>query len=285
MTVKESIPIYLDYIEVTKSKGTFGFYKQYLKEINEHLGEYDLTDVNNQIIVKFIKEQKSRNNQISNSTLNKYVGVIKSLVSYNVNKKINFSKLQEQKKIIRIIPESTIRTIFQYYQKNLKDNNSFRNYVFFRLLLDTGLRMNEMINLKLKNVDFDTYTIYVQITKTSVDRYVCFTESTAILLKKYITSFHIRDLLFFDLDTKLKMTTSSVESFIYRLKKKLHIKDNITPHKWRHTFATTFIKNGGDLETLRLLLGHSNLKTTQKYLHLSRNDIVQNYHNAMNNNI
>lgn len=62
----------------------------------------------------------------------------------------------------------------------------------------------------------------------------------------------------------------------------LNISENITPHKWRHTFATTFIKNGGDLEILRLLLGHSNLKTTQKYLHLSRNDIVDNYQKIMN---
>jgi site-specific recombinase XerD len=77
------------------------------------------------------------------------------------------------------------------------------------------------------------------------------------------------------------MTTSSVESFIYRLKIKLNLSENITPHKWRHTFATTFIRNGGDLETLRLLLGHSNLKTTQKYLHLSRSDIVSNYNSIM----
>ena len=90
--------------------------------------------------------------------------------------------------------------------------NTFRNYVFLKLLLDTGLRMNEIINIKLK------------------------------------------------------------------------LSENITPHKWRHTFATTFIKNGGDLETLRLLLGHTNLKTTQKYLHLSRNDIVDNYRSVMHSN-
>jgi site-specific recombinase XerD len=62
----------------------------------------------------------------------------------------------------------------------------------------------------------------------------------------------------------------------------LNIQDNITPHKWRHTFATTFLRRGGDLETLRMLLGHSNLKTTQKYLHLNHQDIRKQYAAIMN---
>ena len=61
----------------------------------------------------------------------------------------------------------------------------------------------------------------------------------------------------------------------------MKIQDNITPHKWRHTFATRFLARGGDLETLRLILGHSNLKTTQKYLHLTKKDILFNYRKIM----
>jgi len=61
----------------------------------------------------------------------------------------------------------------------------------------------------------------------------------------------------------------------------LKIEENITPHKWRHTFATNFLNRGGNLETLRLLLGHANLKTTQKYLHLSKGDIFRNYNEVM----
>jgi site-specific recombinase XerD len=66
------------------------------------------------------------------------------------------------------------------------------------------------------------------------------------------------------------------------LKKRYGIQDNITPHKWRHTFATSFLRKGGDLETLRMLLGHSNLKTTQKYLHLNQQDIRKTYQAIMN---
>lgn len=68
---------------------------------------------------------------------------------------------------------------------------------------------------------------------------------------------------------------------LFTEKKEARYPREYKPHKWRHTFATTFIKNGGDLETLRLLLGHTNLKTTQKYLHLSKGDIVENYKQVM----
>jgi site-specific recombinase XerD len=78
------------------------------------------------------------------------------------------------------------------------------------------------------------------------------------------------------------MTTASIESLFYQLKKRYGIQDNITPHKWRHTFATSFLRKGGDLETLRMLLGHSNLKTTQKYLHLNQHDIRKTYQAIMN---
>lgn len=279
--IKDYIEDYLNYIEVTKSRGTYHFYLQYLKGIDEFFGTYNFHEIDNNLIVKFIQKQKMKNPNLSNASINKYIGVLKSFSVYSNNHNIKFSKLREQKKIIPTISNQTIKIIFDYYKRNMSDKFSLRNYTFLKLLLDTGLRMNELINIQLKNIDFDTNSIYVQITKTGSERFVCFTESTSMLLKKYVAVVGVRNTLFYDLNTNNKMTTSSVESFIYRLKKKLNIKENVTPHKWRHTFATSFIKNGGDLETLRLLLGHSNLKTTQKYLHLSKNDIVSNYQAIM----
>jgi site-specific recombinase XerD len=87
--------------------------------------------------------------------------------------------------------------------------------------------------------------------------------------------------LFYNGEKQNRFTLSPIETMLYRLKKKLLIKDNITPHKWRHTFATQFLSRGGDLETLRLILGHTNLKTTQKYLHLKKTDLFHNYRKIM----
>lgn len=227
-------------------------------------------------------KRKNINPNVSNATLNKVVMTLKTVVKYSTGIKIEFAKLKERKKIILTISKTTYSKIFNHYKKHMKDRNSFRNYLYLKLMLDTGLRLSEMISIKVKNIDWDTKSIHIVVTKTDVDRYVCFTDSTKELLHKFIVTHKINDYLFYDFKTNNKLTTSSVESFIYRIKKKLSIEENITPHKWRHTFATAFLRQGGDLETLRLLLGHSNLKTTQKYLHLSKNDIISKYMETMN---
>lgn len=283
MLLNEAIDKFIKYVKVTKSKGTNDYYKYYLKVLNLNMGKLNCETINNDMILNFIISQRDRNPNISNATLNKFIGTLKTVLLYSSNIELKFSKLKEQKKIIPTVSLIISNRIFNYYQKNMKDKNTFRNYVFLKLLLDTGLRLSEIINIKLYNIDFITSSIHVRVTKTDVDRYVCFTESTRNLLNKFIVTNSINNYIFYDFKTNNKMTTSSVESFIYRLKKKLNIGENITPHKWRHTFATNYLKNGGDLETLRLLLGHSNLKTTQKYLHLNKQDIINNYMNVMQN--
>lgn len=283
-TLNQAIEDFKDYTAVTKSKGTTDFYKYYLKCLSKELGECECIDIDNKVILSYIKKRQDINPTVSKATLNKHIVSLKAVVKYATGRKIDFKKLKEQKKLIGTVPKQTINKIFNYYQRHLRNSSSFRNYLFLRLLLDTGLRLQEMINIRLNNIDFNTSSICVTVTKTDLDRIVCFTELTKTLMISFIATHKINDYLFYDFKTGNKMTTSSIESFIYRLKKKLDIKDNITPHKWRHTFATNFLRNGGDLETLRILLGHTNLKTTQKYLHLSKNDIFKQYKSVMDNN-
>lgn len=281
MLLKEAIEDYRQYIAITKSNGTIDYYRYYFRILKEEFGEYECSSFTNKNILSFIIARKRLNPAVSNATLNKYVRTLKTVVKYSTGIEIKFSKLKEKKKIIPTVSKVTSNKLFNYYQKHMHNRFTFRNYLFLKLLLDTGLRLSEMINIRLRDIDLNTKSIHVKVTKTDVDRFVCFTESTEQLLYKFIVTHKIMDYLFYDFKTNKKLTTSSVESFIYKIKLKLKLEENITPHKWRHTFATDFIRKGGDLETLRLLLGHSNLKTTQKYLHLSKNDIVANYMSVM----
>lgn len=281
MKISQSIGEFRKYTEVTKSKGTTDFYKFYLRSIDKHLGQIETESITNNDILDYILIIRKNSPEISNASLNKHIVTLKTVVTYTTGRKITFQKLKEQKKLTDTISDKTVSKIFSHYQKNLSDRFAFRNYVYLRLMLDTGLRMNEMNNLKFRDIDFDTNSIHVVITKTNVDRIVCFTESTSELLWKFVVTQKIKKYLFFDFLTNEMLTTSSVECFIYRIKKRLLITESITPHKWRHTFATYYLRNGGNLETLRMLLGHSNLKTTQRYLHLSTNDISVDYKKAM----
>jgi len=282
MLLKEAINDFRKYTAVTKAEGTQEHYIYYLKILERDLGIVACKNISSNNILDYIIKRKEYNPKVSNATLNKHLVALKAAVKYATGIKIEFRKLKEQKKLIQVVSEATFIKIFSYYQKHLNDPSSFRNYLFLKLLLDTGLRLSEIKHIRVSDIDFESSSIHIKITKTDVDRFVCFTDQAKKLLITFIAKYKISELLFFDFKTGNKMTTSSVESFIYRLKKKLEIKESITPHKWRHTFATNFLRGGGDLETLRLLMGHANLKTTQKYLHLSKNDIFKQYRKVMN---
>ena len=283
MKVTEAINKFKNYTEVTKSKGTQEYYVYYLKVIEDNIGNLECDNVNSDVILQYVKERKGDNPEVSNATLNKHIAAIKTVIKYATDREIKFNKLKERKKIIPTVSVNTHKKIFSYYEKHLDDKFSFRNYLFFRILLDTGLRLSEITNLRIIDLELEENLIHVRTTKTDVDRYVAITRSTKVLLNKFLILQDVNNYIFTNFKDDEPMSTSSVESFVYRIKKKLKIKENITPHKWRHTFATNFLRSGGNIETLRILMGHSNLKTTQKYLHLSKQDILTEYKRIMEN--
>ena len=277
MEFKEAARDFLAYIEMTRSKGTYEYQLGKVNGLNKFFQDRNIKDIDKKDFVRFISFVKKRNPSITASTINKYTAVLKRIIKYNTNNSIEFDKLPEIKKIIPTISEKTINKIFIYYQRNLYRPEMLRNYVLFRLLLDTGLRINEALHLKIEDIDFEQKTIHVKFTKTKVERYVFFTNTTAELLKKLITHKEVKSYLFINYINDGILSVDNILKVIYRLERRLELKEKVKPHKWRHTFATNFIKNGGNLETLRLILGHTNLKTTQIYLHVDNDHLHSEY--------
>lgn len=83
--------------------------------------------------------------------------------------------------------------------------------------------------------------------------------------------------IFIDFATGEILKHYTVESIAQRLKKQLDINQSISPHKWRHTFATRFVKRNGNMEVLKQIMGHASLKTTQKYLHINKETHHEEY--------
>ena len=230
-----------------------------------------------------LDKKKNDNPNISNATLNKYITVTKTMYHFITDKRLPIQKLKEKQTKIPIIESDIINKIFTYYKNNLDDKVQFRNYIYYRLSLETGLRLNEIINIKMENINMQERLIYVTVTKTDVDRFVSFSDETRILLHKFILLFHDGyEYLFINFKTGKRLSKSSIESQTQALKSKLNIKQSISPHKWRHTFATKFITKGGNLTFLQKFLGHTSLKTTQKYLHLTTQDLLDEYNRVFN---
>lgn len=281
MTVKETLEQYMKYIKITKSKATYRFNEGKSKRIFDFFDKVDSKTVNRAMILDFIVYLKNKNPNISNATINKYVGLLLRALKNECNIVIKFDKLRESKKIMKTIPNEIIKKVFDYYE-NSPYPEHLRNNVMFRLLLDTGLRISELLSIKTSNINFSDCSILVTRTKTDEERVVFYTKPTEILLNKYIMRQQLKDYIFIDLNTRKPLKLDRIEKICQNLQKKLKTKYSLSPHKWRHTFATHFTNNNGNMEVLRKLMGHSNILTTQRYLHINLQTIRNEYFRIYN---
>ena len=282
MNIQQVIEKFQRRLIVTKRPATVQYYQFYFSLMKKYLGSIEVQSIDEDVVLSFIVSLKQNHPTMKNITINKVLSALKTTLKYGANQTLQITRLSESKTLIPLIPIQTIDRLLMELKARPYQPVTLRNYLIVKILLETGLRMNELIHLEKKHVDFSTQTIVVEMTKTHAHRIVCFRDETELDLKAWMAIHPHVTHLFYNPRTLKRMTTASIESMFYQLKKRYRIQDNITPHKWRHTFATDFLRKGGDLETLRMLLGHSNLKTTQKYLHLNPQDIRKTYQAIMN---
>jgi len=151
--------------------------------------------------------------------------------------------------------------------------DNFRDKLMFAIMLFTGVRVSELINIKKKDIDMDELSIEV-VGKESKARKVFFPEKIANALRKYISKLRDDDRLF-------PLTRVEVFQLCRYYAKKAGIKKRISPHVFRHTFAVNFLKKGGSIHTLQQLLGHSSLAPTTAYLAMVGRDLREEYMRVM----
>lgn len=141
---------------------------------------------------------------------------------------------------------------------------NLRNKVILALLYSSGLRVSELVSLKIDDVDLDDRTIRIR-GKGEKDRIVLFDDGTRILIKDYLERRqNDSDVLFINRFGN-PLTPRYIQMMIKEYAKIAGIKKKVTPHILRHSFATHLLKNGVDIRAIQQLLGHANLSTTQIY--------------------
>ena len=153
------------------------------------------------------------------------------------------------------------------------------------LLYGCGLRVSELVNLKLNNIDINSR--YIQCYgKGSKERIVPFGHKALDAIKKYMKLRDLRTLKnpdtkkFFIKENGQEITRQDVYNFIRAQGEKIH--KHISPHTLRHSFATHLLENGADLRVVQELLGHSDVSTTQLYTHITKKRLKEVYF-AINN--
>lgn len=152
---------------------------------------------------------------------------------------------------------------------NLKDK------LLLEMLYATGMRVSELINLKVESIDFDEGWVNI-FGKGGRQRFVPVGKNILQLIKKYIGGKNLKpsDFLFSKTNRKT-ITRVGAWKIIKKYSRLAGLMKRITPHTLRHSFATHLLENGADLRAIQILLGHANIDTTQIYTHINRRSIKE----------
>ena len=227
-------------------------------------------------------------NNISEKSVANKISSLKSFYKYLIIEKITskspLDKI-ELPKIKKTLPKAlSSEEVNILLNISLNDKFDYRNKAMIELLYATGLRVSELVNLKLNNINFDQEYLKT-MGKGSKERIVPIGEYAMYYLKYYIDNYRndfLRDkeseYIFISNQSK-KMTRQTFFLLLKKIAKKEGIKTYFSPHTLRHSFATHLLRYGADLRSIQELLGHSSISTTQIYTHVEKEKVKEEYKN------
>lgn len=138
-----------------------------------------------------------------------------------------------------------------------------------------GLRVSEVANLKIADIDSSNMRIRVSQGKGNKDRYTLLSEKNIELLREYYKIYHPTSWLFPGADSGNSLNVRTIQRVFEQSKKKAGIKNDASVHSLRHSFATHLLEAGTDIYHIQQLMGHSNVRTTSVYIHLTNHDALK----------
>jgi len=154
----------------------------------------------------------------------------------------------------------------------LRYSSNTRQYCMISLLYGAGLRVSELVRLKMQDIDFNRKVVYICQGKGGKYRIVPLPDSIFDILTKQASLKVGRDFIFTN-GRGHKLTTRTIGHIVSNLAKKAGILKNVTPHSFRHSFATHLLEDGVDIRYIQELLGHKRLETTQIYTKVTNSKI------------
>ena len=284
--ILEKYQIYLLTVKQKEEKTTVSSYIEDIYKYLEYMENNKIKtalDIEYQNITNYLK-YLDNNNYETSSIIRKIVS-IKLFHKYlseeykikDVSSKIINPRLR--RKLPNIL---TIEEVDNLLDIKLNTPFDYRNKAMLELMYSSGLRVSELVDLKLNNIDLDNG--YVRcLGKGKKERIIPIGEIAIEYLKKYINEYrnsmkkgYYTENVFLNNHGK-NITRQGFFLIIKNIAKEKNIDKNITPHMLRHSFATHLLNNGANLRTIQEMLGHSSITTTQIYTSVSNDIIKENY--------
>jgi integrase/recombinase XerC len=273
------------------SDNTFTAYKLDLGQFTDFLLQFCLTSVTEVrhthirawVVSLMENDLTARSVNRKLSCLKTYFGFLQKRQHITVNPMAKVVSPKTSKRLPTIVPESKLELLFDQIEWGT-DFNAVRDRAILETFYATGIRLSELIGLKINSVDFGSNNIKV-LGKGNKERLIPFARKLEDILRGYIVAREanfpstLRTDLFL---TKLgnPMQPSGVGSLVRRHLSYVTSQEKRSPHVLRHSFATHLSENGADLNAIKELLGHANLSATQIYTHNSVERLRKVYQQA-----
>lgn len=175
---------------------------------------------------------------------------------------INIPRAKEAYKLPEVLSSQEVQAI-------LKNTHNLKHRAILTLAYGAGLRANEIVNLKIADVNSERMTLHIRLSKNRKDRYAILSKQMLQILRAYWVAYKPTDWLFPGEQANKPMHSATTTVIFKRAKKRVNIKKSGGIHSLRHAFATHLLESGTDLFHIQKLLGHRRISTTVKYLHMT----------------
>jgi site-specific recombinase XerD len=283
---------FLEHIEIEKGRSlkTVENYDRYIKRFLQFGQITDPKDITEEVLRKYRLWLNRQSNErktvgiqetLSKKTQNYYLIALRMFLKYLLRRKveslspdqIDLAKVSQRD--LDLINEDELKRLINTPSGN--NPKELRDKALMELLFSTGLRVSELCSLNRDSVDMKREEFSIR-GKGGKVRVVFVSDSAKEILKEYLNKRQdTEDAMFVQMGGKksddMRLTSRSVERIIAYYARKAGISKKVTPHVIRHSFATDLLRNGADIRSVQVMLGHSNISTTQIYTHITDKEL------------
>lgn len=277
---------YLSY-ELHYTKTTIKTYNYSINEYFKFLlnNNYNLLNINRDIALKYkanliAKGYDNKTSSLHLSSVRSFYNFLVDIKLISVNPFLNMKNPKIAKKLPNFLNNSETENLFDNI--NFANDLEVRNTLIIEFLYATGLRVSELVSIKLDDLDINSKSFKV-LGKGNKERIVFFKACDNYLFNYYLTKSRLNILngvtsnyLFISKSGK-PLSTRAIENIVKSYTTSKNIKSKVTPHTLRHTYATDLLNNGADIRSVGELLGHESLSTTQIYTHVTSDRLKSIY--------
>jgi integrase/recombinase XerC len=275
---------FIRYLEVEKnySAHTILNYKLDLEDFRNFLGEAALEKIDYLLLRKYLALLKEKN--LSNRTVNRHLSSLRSFFRFltresliKANPILSLSSPKQEKYLPSFLTEEEVAKLIDSVIP--KDERGLRDRAILETFYSTGIRISELANLSKEDFDFIGGIVKV-MGKGKKERIVPIGDKAISAIREYLDKRKKQtDAIFLNKNGEA-ITTRGIRNIVGKYIRLAGIKQGVSPHTLRHSFATHLLNRGADLRSVQELLGHANLSTTQIYTHLTTDKLKSVYDKA-----